>query len=364
MRKCFLPILLCILLTIPGCASHIADDAPELIEPSGTAAASSPVIRGEFCTTEVYEGFVTPDVTELSFDRDGTIWQISVGSGCYVNEGDLLVKLNTKEEEEKAVELEAELELLRSDYEYTKAVHENRKEYLRTELKQTAEANGTNSAEYQLKQIDLEESDLAYAKSEKDLESSISQKEQTLAAIEQQIALGAITAEHAGYFYLSSDITEDAYVQKGKTICCITKDDSLMFTCSYLDEADLKNCALSALIGGVSYEISYVPLSEEERSALYFTDERDRSLFTFLPDADLSSLSAGNTGFLIVNGHMLDDALQVPINALFADSSGKYVYVMEEGTKKRQDVTVGASNGIMTVIEEGLNEEDIVYVQQ
>lgn len=235
-------------------------------------------------------------------------------------------------------------------------------EYLQTEKKELAEKSGTGSSEYRLKQLDIEEADLTYAKSVRDLENNLEKTERSLKETQEQIRQGTITAEHSGYFYLASEVAEDTYVQRGKTVCYITKKDSLVFTTSYLDEATLKNCTLFALIHGSSYEVSVIPLSAEERSALSFTEERDRSRFQFSSGLDLSSVSPGDSGFLIVNGSFSEEVLQVPIQALFSDSSGNYVYVMKDGTKTRQDVTVGTSNGIVTVISEGLSEGDTVYL--
>ena len=157
---------------------------------------------------------------------------------------------------------------------------------------------------------------------------------------------------------------DKGYLTKGKNVGNISSETSLYFASSYIDEADLKNASLSVLIHGVSYPVSYVPLSTEERSALYFTEEHDRTRFTFSDDSDLSALQAGDTGFLMSNNDCLNDVIQIPVNALFRDSAGTYVYLVENGTQKRQDVTVGPTNDVMTVIEEGVSEGDLVYVQQ
>ena len=363
MKKTFFPVLLCLLLSCQGCTSRPSDAAPELLEPSDSEHAVVSVIRGDFSDTEVYEGFVAPETTELSFDLDGTIQDILVSSGSYVNEGDALVTLDTTEEKQKISDLNAELEELRAELEYTEALYANRTEYLKAELKQIIENEGYGT-NYQLKKIDIEEYDLDYDKTVKDLTNKISSNDQALSEQETIIEELTLTAPHSGYFYLSSDLTENSYLTKGKNVGNISSETSLYFASSYIDEADLKNASLSVLIHGVSYPVSYVPLSTEERSALYFTEEHDRTRFTFSDDSDLSALQAGDTGFLMSNNDCLNDVIQIPVNALFRDSAGTYVYRVEIGTQKRQDVTVGPTNDVMTVIEEGVSEGDLVYVQQ
>ncbi|MDY2938966.1 MAG: hypothetical protein SOT28_11800, partial [Fusicatenibacter sp.] len=270
MKKRVFTILICILLGFSGCTFEASEEIPELIDPSGTEASCSQVVRGPFCTTEVYEGFTAPETTELSFDREGSIQEILSCPGSYVEEGDPLLKLDTAQEEQKAADLENELEAFKAELAYQQALHENRMEYLQTEKKELAEKSGTGSSEYRLKQLDIEEADLTYEKSIRDLENNLEKTKRSLKETQEQIRQGTITAEHSGYFYPASEIAEDTYVQRGKTVCYITKEDSLVFTTSYLDEATLKNCTLSALIHGSSYEVSVIPLSAEERSALSF----------------------------------------------------------------------------------------------
>lgn len=363
MKKTFFPLLLCLLLSCQGCTSKTSDSVPELLEPSDSERTTVSVIRDDFSDREVYEGFVAPETTDLSFELDGTIQSILVSSGQYVNEGDSLVTLDITEEEQRISDLNAELEDLCAELAYTESLYTNRTEYLKAELNQIIEQEGYGT-NYQLKRIDIDEYDLDYYQTTKDLNNQISADEQALSDLEAVAVKATLTAPHSGYFYLSSDLAENSYLTKGKNVCSITREDSLCFLSSYLDEADVKNASLSVLLHGNSYSVSYVPLSAAERSALSFTDERDRTRFTFSDNSDLSALQAGDTGFLITDSNCMEQVLQIPVNALFVDSAGSYVYLVENGTQKRQDVTTGPNNGIMTVIEEGLSEGDLVYVQQ
>lgn len=362
MKNKFLSLLFLCLLICPGCASKTSDTAPELLEPLETEHVTVPVTCDSFSDTEVYEGFVAPETTELSFDLDGNIRDILVSSGSYVNKGDALVSLDTTETEEKIYMLNNREEDLRAELAYTEALYENRAAYLNAEANQIIE-NEWYSSNYQLKQIEMRENELNYDQKIRELKQQLSANSRALTEQKALLSKAVLHAPHSGYFYLSPDLIENTYLQRGKTVCRIACEDSFSFMSSYVDEADLKNAQLSVLIQGNFYPVSYVPLSEKERSALYFADEYTRTCFSFSDDSDLSALQAGDTGFLLVDGNCLTQALQVPVNALLHDSSGTYVYLSENGTQRRQDVTTGPTNGVMTVIEAGVSEGDLVYVQ-
>ena len=53
-----------------------------------------------------------------------------------------------------------------------------------------------------------------------------------------------------------------------------------------------------------------------------------------------------------------------PINALYRDSSGSYVYLNEDGERKRVAVTVGIQTDTVAEIKEGLQEGDEIYVKE
>ena len=256
MKKTFFPLLLCLLLSCQGCTSKTSDSVPELLEPSDSERTTVSVIRDDFSDREVYEGFVAPETTDLSFELDGTIQSILVSSGQYVNEGDSLVTLDITEEEQRISDLNAELEDLRAELAYTESLYTNRTEYLKAELKQIIEQEGYGT-NYQLKRIDIDEYDLDYYQTTKDLNNQISADEQALSDLEAVAVKATLTAPHSGYFYLSSDLAENSYLTKGKNVCSITREDSLCFLSSYLDEADVKNASLSVLLHGNSYSVSY-----------------------------------------------------------------------------------------------------------
>lgn len=57
------------------------------------------------------------------------------------------------------------------------------------------------------------------------------------------------------------------------------------------------------------------------------------------------------------------NTLSVPNNAVYKDSSGSYVYLLEGDIRVRQDVLTGYKNDAYTEILDGLKEGDRVYVK-
>jgi len=58
-----------------------------------------------------------------------------------------------------------------------------------------------------------------------------------------------------------------------------------------------------------------------------------------------------------------EQVLSIPNSAVYKDSSGTYVYLMQDGIRVRQNVTTGYKNNVYTEIVEGLEEGDQVYVK-
>ena len=78
------------------------------------------------------------------------------------------------------------------------------------------------------------------------------------------------------------------------------------------------------------------------------------------PTGDLTGLREGMYVRLNLETEHIDDALTVPEAAIKTYLNNDVVYIADNGTARRQIVTVGSSNGEDTVITSGLNEGDMV----
>ena len=75
-------------------------------------------------------------------------------------------------------------------------------------------------------------------------------------------------------------------------------------------------------------------------------------------------MAAGDYAAVCLVSKSVPDALLIPANALFRDSSGKYVYVYEADgeTRVRRSVETGVTTDWQVQITDGLEEGEIVYV--
>ena len=75
-------------------------------------------------------------------------------------------------------------------------------------------------------------------------------------------------------------------------------------------------------------------------------------------------VSVGDYAAVCVQSKLEENVLLIPRNALYIESGSRYVYVMENGGRSYRNVTVGHIAPHLVEIEEGLQEGDVVYVQE
>jgi len=85
---------------------------------------------------------------------------------------------------------------------------------------------------------------------------------------------------------------------------------------------------------------------------------------TYFMLEDTATVKAGQHVVLKLLDDYKQDVLVVPVNAIYRDERGDYVYRVADGQRTRQDVTVGITTDLEAEILEGLEEGAIVYVQE
>ena len=78
---------------------------------------------------------------------------------------------------------------------------------------------------------------------------------------------------------------------------------------------------------------------------------------------DEVSLTVGDSATIDFYSDTAKDALVVPSNAVFRGKQESYVYLMEGSVKKRTNVTTGTVTDAYTQLLTGVEEGDVVYVQ-
>ena len=352
MKKSLLVLLFAVLL-LSACGKTV-EEAPELLKPVSANVDTEKVKRGDIAGVSSYGGALVPESVELYFETDGVIDLLSAYSGKYVSEGDLLISLESER-------LDNQIESLREEIEYTKAEQDFKAresalnlEYLRIELKQLTEKDpGSQAAELKQAQ-DMEDSAIRLSEMDVRLQKLVSERE-----------MMELHAPVSGYLYLMKGTEEGAMVRKERTIAYLVDDSSFQLVVNdYITALDAGRSTFSASINGQIFDLTYVPVSAEEIRTKSISGEQIRTTFLINEGQDISSLSAGMYCGVMKTQEMAENVLMVPFKAVHAESGRFYVYVRpEDGSREKRYVTVGANDVMNYEIEEGLEEGEVVYVQ-
>lgn len=351
-RRAVYAVIVIFTVMLCGCGSKPAEDKPVLLESQDNDNNTTTVSRQDIDSTDIYQAEVIPYIKELSFKEDGNLAKVYVKVGTKVQKGDLLAKLTNRTKEllddynEQKAALNAtyfqDISTLQNDIAVAKLTGESTDEF-ELELKHKDELFQLENSQL-LDKIDKLNKKLTDAPS--------------------------ITAPFDGEIVAVPSIDKGSYVGKGTSFLAIANPDKLQVACDYIAENNIKNLYKSyAIIDGNEYDIEYQAYSKEEISKkieerIFFGFKSTGMVSKFnLKDAD-SSVQAGSYAVVcVVKGHR-DNALTLPVNAIFTEGSGKYVYQMVDGSRVKTAVTIGITDSVNTEILTGIEEGATVYVEE
>ena len=319
---------------VAGCGTTEApEDGIELLAPVEAVVDIETAIYRDLYTLTAKDAELAPHTEELSFEANGSVSALHAEIGDEVTAGELLA-----EQEEEGVRSTAEAALnkyLEEKREYMNAV-KNANKKLATGL------SADDRAWYEL---------------------LIRQAEETWAA--QEPGLWATWEEARtnvgnSKVYAPYDGVVTASVSRGTTLAAgqpvlavadLTREYILVS--GYLAPSEYETYErIYAIINGKEVELTYVEeLMEEEGLVTYYTAE------------DLNGAKFGDFVLVCMVTDYHPQVLSIPNTAVYKDSSGEYVYLMQDGIRVRQTVTTGYKNNVYTEIVEGLEEGDQVYVK-
>ena len=86
-------------------------------------------------------------------------------------------------------------------------------------------------------------------------------------------------------------------------------------------------------------------------------------MYTYYSAEDYSGAKMGDYVLVCMKSNYHDHVLSIPSKAIYRDSSGSYVYLLDGDIRVRRDVVTGYSSDVYVEILEGLQEGDRVYVK-
>ena len=365
-------LLLAAAVLCAGCAPKETVEAPELLEPVGVQLDSAVAYIGDLSEITTYDAVVVPAVEELYMTVAGRVKKLYVTLGDEVKAGDVLLELDESDTREQAEALERAIEYQEQDNRLTNRMAEIDIEMLEAELRaliaRRAETNPPADLEQQiaLKQLDIEEARLRLTQTQEAQTLALDTQRKELAELNDKLGKNLLIAPFDGRISHALTLHEGDWLSAYTTVAYLADDTKLSLRGSPITSSKLSGAGeLYALIAGKRYEITNVPLSQEEFIAIVVAGGQVPTLFTIDgPQEDMADLHAGMYAAVCLVSKQAHDVLLLPTNALFRDATGRYVYVLDEHDgRERRQVKTGLTTGWLTQITEGLEEGERVYVK-
>ena len=280
-----------------------------------------------------------------------------------VKAGDLMITLNTEAEEERVEALEKEIAYQRQNSEYEDALWQIELDMLDVELRRLLNAKPRDDSAIALKRLEMEEKQLVIELATDTRSLKMEQLESELAELQEEIARNVMVAPFDGrVMYMSGVLQHGSYVGAYSPLIYLADDSRLYVESDYISPTALQNAhAVYAHIGDSRYAVTPMPYDTKEYLSQVLAGETPMLQFSI--DDPEAQVKAGDYAVVCVESDFAADVLLVPTNALYADDT-IYLYVMEDGVRVRRDVKTGIRTDWYTQITEGLQEGELVYVQE
>ncbi len=362
-RKAALLTALLLSVGLAGCGTEkdSSMEAPELLEPVDVKMDIATARTGDIYQLSAYNGEVVPYTEGLSFTVDGYLEAINVMMGDMVQEGDVLAVLSEEHIAEQIESLEDEIDDLVTMGEFSDRQAAADIEIAREELEMLHEA-GTFGYTGGVKELEIRKLELELEEARQLRSLELQKKQEALRALQDKVGKNEITAPFSGRIVYVSDGKKGDAVLGYTPVIYMADDSRLGLTAEYVSESAVNSAdRVCAKIMEKEYEISYIPYENSELVKMALAGEEMKARFSL--ETEDAALCAGQFAVIMVYQLYREDVLTIPINALYRDGSGQYVYRQVDGARVRCDVKAGLTTDTKAEILEGLEEGDMVYVQ-
>ena len=328
------------------CSCAVTTDAPELLEPIKVGNDIAQATVGNVFDGSVIEGNIIPEIEKLSFSTSGTVQEVYVCMGDVVKEGDPLVKLDTSA-------MQARRDALADQVEYAKTMDEFSTREAALTAKQMGLQFGEDSPRCLLY---INEQKEAAKKRTADIEALEMQLEEAEDALNVQSVLSAPFDGTVA----SVSVSVGDMVRPNATIAVVANDSTCYLQTEFFTETAVAAATeVYATVGGVRYEVTYVPMDINDYISQSLSNQ---TMYAKFEIEDGNSDLVGQYALLYLMTIQQEQVLNVPSNAVLRDSEGYYVYVDQNGVKERRPVEVGVVTTAQAEIVSGLQEGESVYV--
>lgn len=408
---------------VTGCGEASGQEAAageaaevELLEPVGLTGSGEAAEYRNLYDAEVYSATVVPYVEEYAFEESVVLESFQAFPGEAVSRGEALAASSTtdldrqiKEQRERIEEMEkvfAEYEAQvkedlaepQEEVKRLRSIVENLEksrpeEYLTAQPSQSV--SGSDAEETEPEEEDIPPAEPApnpayldweqeynywngqYRIKDHNVNTTLLQLEQRTSLYEMDHAyalqqLGFLQQRknnvtiHAGMAGNVVAMTEYGYgdrIQGETPIVAVGDPDRKELKSDYINRKTASDAEeIYAIIDGRRYEVTYVPMESEEYTRL--TTQGEEVYSTLYLQGETEEVGVGDYAAIIVVKNRREQALSVPAEAIHKDDTGRYVYVVSGEENIYTPVRTGMSDGAYTEILSGLEQGDVVRLDQ
>lgn len=373
-----LVVALCMVVAA-GCRREASPDAseaevPALVDPVGVRHDFVEVLRQDVSNYKMVEAVVRPGITALSFPIDGTVPHAEVAPLARVKAGDVLATLYGEDQAETEAQLEASLARAEEEAATQQTLlaldladAKGRESELEAAGARVSTDRGDIAVEDALKlnAIEQQRIERQIERAKRDDAVRIEALEDELVAYQEKVREGTLVAPFDGRVLRIVNQGREAQVQADEPYLELVDETSLYIESEYLSESELEIAlSMEVEIRGQRY-----PLTPRE---VDWTELIDRSIaglelstYYDFEEGQPEAVRAGDGGQVYLETRRIEQALTVPINALYQSGGDTYVYrrVGETDQREKVEVKIELKTATVAVIQEGLTEGDVVYVK-
>ena len=319
---------------VAGCGTtEASEESIELLAPVEAVVDIETAIYRDLYTLTTKDAELAPHTEELSFEANGSVSALHAEIGDEVTAGELLA-----EQEEEGVRSTAETALnkyLSEKKAYLDAVKAANKKL----------ATGLSADDREWYELLIRQAEEIWEAQEPGLW-------ETWEEARANVGNSKVFAPYDGV--VTATVGQGTNLSAGQPVLAVADlTREYVLVSGYLAPSEYETYErIYAIINGKEVELNYVEeLMEEEGPVTYYTAE------------ELNGASFGDFILVCMVKDYYPQVLSIPNTAVYKDSSGEYVYLMEDGVRVRTSVTTGYKNNVYTEIVEGLEEGDRVYVK-
>lgn len=342
--KKIMGIILAMMVLLSACGKS-ENDKIELLEPANAKMESTYVTRVDMSDRKLYDGKVLPNTDEFSFEYSGYLYDVFVYPGQHVSKGDVLAGLKSSHYDE-VTELEEQIEELTEK-------NEKNFEKLNNELELAKLSGG-----------DVEEKEMEIRQQQELAELELSQKKERMEILSKDdFGYVYIEAPYDSTVVAVTNMPAGGFVSAGTAVVALDNGQSPIITCEFISEANIGVVeAVYAMVRGNRYDLKYIPYSKIELKVMVTNEVTPVSKFV-LRDGNGDGMYVGDYASVVVEKSNHPNVLAVPVNAIYSDASGKFVYEIIDEQRVRRDVKTGISDSVYVEIVEGIEEGACIYVK-